>query len=113
MIKIHKGSMSLGVSLGAYRSIFAPCGWETDDAPVFPPEEPAEAPLGDGGVVTTPATEETTVEPVEGSDEPADENTLSNMSEDELRQYASLLGIKTGGLKSKKDLISAIEEKQL
>lgn len=116
MVKITNGDLVLKVTGGAFRSIYAPAGWvEVGETPAMAPEEPpvgsretggsnhtadpGEAPEGHSGAS-------------DGADTQDEENTLQNMSDVELKQYASLLGIKTKGLKTKEELMEAIKAHQ-
>lgn len=124
MIKISKGGRVLEVTSGAYKAIYKATGWSpVEETPVAAPQEPAEGVSGDGGSNPTPeaftASEEPQEpqedledpEPQEASGESEDE-TLNKMSNDELRQYASLLGIQTKDLKGRKKLMEAIKAHQ-
>ena len=127
MVKITNGDLFLKVTGGAFRSIYAPAGWvEVGETPAMAPEEPpvgsqevggsnhtadpVEAPEGHSGASEDPEGEE----PTEGhtGDDPTDEETLAGMTDVELKQYASLLGIKTKGLKTKEELMKAIKAHQ-
>lgn len=127
MVKITNGDLVLKVTGGAFRSIYAPAGWvEVGETPAMVPEEPAvgsqetggsnhttdpvEAPNGHSEFSEGPGGEE----PPEGhtGEDPTDEETLAGMTDVELKQYASLLGIKTKGLKTKEELMKAIKAHQ-
>lgn len=112
MIKIYKDNMVLEVPRGSFKHMYKPAGWSLEDPnPGDTPYEAAEA-SGELGGDTTPLDNETPTEAspeaVGGSSDP-DEDTLRGMSEDELRQYASLLGIRVKELKSREKLIRAIK----
>lgn len=124
MIKITKGGRVLEVTSGAYKAIYKATGWSpVEETPVAAPQEPAEGVSGDGGSNSTPEGHEASAEPQkpqedlkdpepqEASGESEDE-TLNKMSNDELRQYASLLGIQTKDLKGRKKLMGAIKAHQ-
>lgn len=128
MVKITNGDLVLKVTGGAFRSIYAPAGWvEVGETPAMAPEEPPVGSQETGGSNHTadpvkasnghsvasedPEGEEPT-EGHTGEDLTDEENTLQNMSEVELKQYASLLGIKTKGLKTKEELMEAIKAHQ-
>ena len=127
MVKITNGDLVLKVTGGAFRSIYAPAGWvEVGETPATAPEEPPvgsqetggsnhtadseEAPEGHSGASEDPEGEE----PTEGhtGEDLTDEETLAGMTDVELKQYASLLGIKTKGLKTKEELMDAIKAHQ-
>lgn len=115
MIKIHKGEMILKVPMGSFRTIYHPAGWSVvEDIPVEPSQEPSKAP-GEGRGSTPPTGSEThSKDPPRPHSQNAesDENTLSNMTDNELRQYASLLGIRVKDLKTRDKLIKAIRAHQ-
>lgn len=113
MLRITDGVHTLLVSKGAFREIYSIGGWaEVKDPPEFGSQRPAEASVGQGGSKPAP-------EPMEGSEGPytasvsllsyEEREALSSMSKAELRQYASLLGIKMKNLKTKERLTKAIE----
>lgn len=114
MIKIYKKGQTFMVPSGAFKSMYKPAGWslEPDD-----PQEDAggsllgEIPLGGSnppsGEGNGPSGPSTPPEGQEGK-QPTEEETLQAMSDDELKQYASLLGIKTKGVKDREELMEAI-----
>lgn len=119
MAKIHKGSQTLEVTKGAYRAIYAPLGWSLE-ASVEPTQ--AELPEGEENSSTTPPEQpqndfQQESEDFEAEDEYQDEDTseelsekpLSEMSFDELKQYASELGLEYAGIRSKKELRALIK----
>ena len=127
MVKITNGDLVLKVTGGAFRSIYAPAGWvEVGETPAMAPEEPpvgsqetggsnhtadpVKAPEGHSVASEDPEGEE----PTEGhtGEDLTDEETLAGMTDVELKQYASLLGIKTKGLKTKEELMKAIKAHQ-
>lgn len=106
MLKITNGTQHLIVSKGAFRELYSPLGWAVvDETPVTPPQEPVRTPgeLGGSKHTTDPET------PTDIHSEATEEETLQNMSEVELKQYASLLGIRTKGLKTREELVEAIK----
>lgn len=106
MLRITNGKQTLIVSKGAFKELYSHSGWAVvDDTPVTPPQEPAVAPGELGGSKPT-ANPET---PTDVHSEATEEETLQNMSEVELKQYASLLGIKTKNLKTREELVEAIK----
>lgn len=115
MIKISKGDLVLEVTSGAYKAIYRAAGWSPmEETPVAAPQEPAVGVSEAGGSNPTPedsTASEEPQEPQEASEESGDE-TLNKMSNNELRQYASLLGIQTKDLKGRKKLMEAIKAHQ-
>lgn len=127
MVKITNGDLVLKVTGGAFSSIYAPAGWvEVGEIPAMVPEEPAVGSQETGGSNHTADPEGAPggspegsedhkgEEPTEGhtGEDPTDEETLAGMTDVELKQYASLLGIKTKGLKTKEELMKAIKAHQ-
>lgn len=124
MIKISKGDLVLEVTSGAYKSVYKAAGWSpVGETPVAAPQEPAVGVSGDGGSNPTPEAFTTSEEPQEPQEDLVDpepqeapgeseDETLNKMSNDELRQYASLLGIQTKDLKGRKKLMEAIKAHQ-
>lgn len=124
MIKITKDGRVLEVTSGAYKAIYKATGWSpVEETPVSAPQEPAVDVSEEGGSNSTPEGHGASAEPQkpqedlkdpepqEASGESEDE-TLNKMSNDELRQYASLLGIQTKDLKGRKKLMEAIKAHQ-
>lgn len=113
MLRITNGEQTLIVSKGAFKELYSPSGWEVvDDTTAMPTQEPAVAPGGGGGSNHTAGPENHPDGHSVGSevdDIQDEENTLQNMSEVELKQYASLLGIKTKTLKTREELMEAIK----
>lgn len=107
MLRITNGKQTLIVSKGAFKELYSSSGWAVvDDTLAMPPQEPAVTPEGGGGSNPT-ANPET---PTDVHSESTEEETLQNMSEVELKQYASLLGIKTKTLKTREELMKAIKD---
>lgn len=115
MAKIHKGSQTLEVTKGAYKSIYAPLGWSLETS-VEPTQ--AELPEGEENSSTMPPEQpqndsQQESEGFEAEDEYQDEELsekpLSEMSFDELKQYASELGLEYVGIRSKKELRALIK----
>lgn len=118
MIKISKGGLVLEVTSGAYKAIYRAAGWSPmEETPIAAPQEPAVGVSEAGGSNPTPEDSTASEEPQEDqedqevSEESGDE-TLNKMSNNELRQYASLLGIQTKDLKGRKKLMEAIKAHQ-
>lgn len=116
MLRITNGEQTLIVSKGAFKELYSPSGWAVvDDTPAMPPQEPAVTP-GEGGGSNHTAGPENPSDGhfggSDGADTQDEENTLQNMTDVELKQYASLLGIKTKGLKTKEELMKAIKAHQ-
>lgn len=127
MVKITNGDLVLKVSSGAFKSIYAPAGWvEVGETPAMVPEEPAVGSQETGGSNHTADPEGAPDGSPEGSSVPSpkgeteghheedltDEETLANMTDVELKQYASLLGIKTKTLNTREELMEAIKAHQ-
>lgn len=116
MLRITDGKQTLTVSKGAFKELYSHSGWTVvDSAPAMPPQEPAVTPGEGGGSNPTaePKDSSNGLNTAPGEDNTQDEeNTLQNMSEVELKQYASLLGIKTKTLKTRKELMEAIKAHQ-
>lgn len=111
MIKISKGGLVLEVSSGAYKTMYKAAGWSpVVETPAAAPPEPAVDFSGEGGSNSTPEDNEVSEEPQEAHTE--EEETLNKMSDDELKQYASLIGIQTKDLKGRKKLMEAIKAHQ-
>lgn len=113
MLRITNGEQTLTVSRGAFKELYSPYGWVVvDDIPAIPPQEPAVTPGEGGDSNHTTDPKDSSDGHSEGSDEgdtQDGEDTLQNMSEVELKQYASLLGIKTKTLKTRGELMKAIK----
>ena len=116
MLRITNGEQTLIVSKGAFKELYSSSGWAVvDDTPAMPPQEPAVTPGEGGGSNHTAGPENPPdghSEGSEGDDIQDEENTRQNMSEVELKQYASLLGIKTKTLKTREELMEAIKSHQ-
>lgn len=118
MIKISKGGRVLEVTSGAYKAIYKATGWSpVEETPVAAPQEPAVGVSEVGGSNPTPEDSTASEEPQEPQEDQEDsgesgDETLNKMSNDELRQYASLLGIQTKDLKGRKKLMEAIKAHQ-
>lgn len=111
MIKITKGGRVLEVTSGAYKAIYKATGWSpVEETPVAAPQEPAVDVSEAGDSNPTPEGHEASAES-QGANM-GDEETLNKMSDDELKQYASLLGIQTKDLKGRKKLMEAIKAHQ-
>jgi len=103
MLKITNGEQTLIVTKGAFKEMYSPAGWVVvNTAPTMPLQELAKA-LEEGGGSNPPSDQEDSPEDL------SEEDTLKNMSEVELKQYASLLGIKTKSLKTREELMEAIK----
>lgn len=111
MIKISKGGLVLEVTSGAYKAIYKAAGWSSvDETPAAASQKPAVDVSEEGGSNSTPEGHEASAEPQEAN--MGGEETLNKMSDDELKQYASLLGIQTKDLKGRKKLMEAIKAHQ-
>ena len=108
MIKISKGGLVLEVTSGAYKAIYKAAGWSPgEETPTAAPQKPAVGVSPEGGSNPTPRGHEDSTEPQKAH--MGEEETLHKMSDDELKQYASLLGIQTRDLKGRKKLMEAIK----
>lgn len=108
MLRITRGGQTLLVPKGAFRELYSPLGWVVEGSSPTAPQWPAMgvSEEGEGGGTTPyPETPSSDSEPNKNLDE---ESILQNMSEVELKQYASLLGIKTRNLKTREELMGAI-----
>ena len=111
MIKITKGGRVLEVTSGAYKAIYKAAGWSpVEEIPAVASQEPAVDVSGEGGSNFTPDGQEASTE-LQGANT-GEEETLNKMSDGELKQYASLLGIQTKNLKGRKKLMEAIKAHQ-
>lgn len=111
MIKISKGHLVLEVTSGAYKAIYKAAGWSpVEETPAAAPQEPAVGVSEEGGSNSTPEAQGASTER-QGANM-GEEETLNKMSDDELKQYASLLGIQTKDLKGRKKLMEAIKAHQ-
>lgn len=103
MLKITNGEQTLMVTKGAFKEMYSPAGWVVvDTTPSMPLQELTRA-LEKGEDSNSHSDQESL------SEDPSEENTLKSMSEVELKQYASLLGIKTKSLKTREELMRAIK----
>lgn len=111
MLRITREGQTLLVPKGAFKELYSPLGWVVERCPPTAPWGLAMGDNGEGGENTTsppklpPDTPSSDLESNKNLDE---EDILRNMSEMELKQYASLLGIKTKNLKTREDLMKAI-----
>lgn len=111
MIKISKGGLVLEVTSGAYKAIYKAAGWSpVEETTAAAPQTPPGEVSGAGGSNPPPEDHTTSEEPQ--GDHTGEEETLNKMSDDELKQYASLLGIQTTDLKGRKKLMEAIKAHQ-
>lgn len=115
MIKISKGGRVLEVTSGAYKAIYKATGWSpVEKTTAAAPQEPAVGVSEVGDSNLTPEALTASEEPQEDQEDSGEsgDKTLNKMSNDELRQYASLLGIQTKDLKGRKKLMEAIKAHQ-
>lgn len=96
MIKIKRGTHELEVTQGAFKSIFAPAGYTVVEQPAKAQETPEDD------------------EELELEEEEQDlsEKPLSEMSFNELKEYAEQLGIQTSGMRTHRQLKQAIQAAQ-
>lgn len=110
MLKITQGAKLLTVTKGAFKEVYSPCGWvEVSENVATPSERPAEAFQGVSDSKHTPTVQKASNEAYT----PSDKDVLEGMSDEELRQYASLLGIKLKELKGREALMKAILEREV
>lgn len=96
MIKIKRGTHELEVTQGAFKSIFAPAGYTM----VEQPAKALETPEGDEELE------------LEEEQQELSEKPLSEMSFNELKEYAEQLGIQTSGMRTHQQLKRAIQAAQ-
>lgn len=108
MMKISKNGLVLEVTSGAYKSMYKAAGWSpVRETIAAAPQKPAGGVSQEGGSNPPPKGHEAPTEPQKAHT--GEEETLHKMSDDELKQYASLLGIQTRDLKGRKKLMEAIK----
>lgn len=127
MLTIQKLGMTLTVPAGAFKEHYSQAGWTVvGKTPAKPPQEPDKAPGEGGGSNHTTDSQTGSDGSQTGSDDlsgqgdvstdqeeaTTDQETLEKMSDEELKQYASLLGIKTKSLKSREQILQAIMSHQ-
>ena len=116
MITIVKGSKTLSVPTGAYKSIYAPAGWvsaeEVEATPVEKPAKPDKK-------KAEPKVEEPVVEELEEDEDveyvdPEEllEKPLEDLDFDELKILAEYLDINIKGMSTSKALRTAIKKAQ-
>lgn len=113
MLKIHLNGRTLTVTKGAFKSLYAPLGYEIigtegdTDVPLGPGNENAQGMQHDGSEDDLSPIEHDNMpdddEP-DDEDEDLDEKPLSEMSFKELKDYAAQLGFNANGLSSKKEI---------
>lgn len=111
MLRITRGGQTLLVPKGAFRELYSPLGWVVEGSSPIAPQWPAMGVREEGEGDTTPDPETPSGAPSsdpESNKNLDEEGILQNMSEVELKQYASLLGIKTKNLKTREGLMEAI-----
>lgn len=112
MLRITRGGQTLLVPKGAFKELYSPLGWVVEGSSPTASQWPAMEVSKEGEGDTTPDPEtppDTPTSNPEPSKDPDEESILQNMSEVELKQYASLLGIKTKNLKTREGLMEAIK----
>lgn len=92
MITIQKGNMTREVSRSAFKSIYSLTGWV--EVGVESPQDTSQNPAVAPGESSDPPDSDNTPEDENDSEELLG-SKISNMSNKELKQYASLLGIDT------------------
>ena len=111
MLRITRGGQTLLVPKGAFKELYSPLGWVVEGSSPTASQWPAMgvSEEGEGGTTPDPETSpDTSASDPEFNKNLDEEGILQNMSEVELKQYASLLGIKTKNLKTREDLMEAI-----
>lgn len=113
MITITNGRDTLTVTQGAYKDIFKAQGFipVSAEAPKMPPSEPDESPRSLPEVTEEDITEskfEQVNDDSESDEENLSEIPLSEMTPDQLKAYATQLGVDIRGIKSKKAVIDRI-----
>ena len=111
MLRITRGGQTLLVPKGAFRELYSPLGWVVEGSSPTAPQWPAMGVSEEGEGDTPPYPETPSDAPSSDSESHKnldEEGILQNMSEVELKQYASLLGIKTKNLKTREGLMEAI-----
>ena len=114
MLRITNGKQTLVVTKGAFKELYSNSGWSpVENTPILTPLEPPVTPGDEDSINSTMGQEniEENSPNVQG-ESTNEEDTLKNMSEVELKQYASLLGIKTKNLKTREELMEAIKSHQ-
>ena len=110
MLKITKEGKTITVTKGAFKEVYSHCGWVEVPENVATPAEKsyvASQRVSDSESVTTPKNSNSE------NYTPSDKDVLEGMSDEELRQYASLLGIKLKELKGREALMKAILEREV
>lgn len=103
MLTIYKDNLEAVVPSGSFKRMFEPYGWTTKkEGVVKGSKKPSKGPVD-----VNPSKEAST------SPKPNTKDVLSSMTDQELRQYASLLGVKTKGLKTREELLKAIAQKEV
>lgn len=105
MITIYKNGQKAVVPANAFKSMFQPYGWSLTP----PSDKPKKG--GKKEKLPPPPLKEEEDDEEEDTPEKTTED-LEKMTEPELRQYAALLGIKTKNLKSRDEVMEAIEAAQ-
>lgn len=111
MLRITRGGQTLLVPKGAFRELYSPLGWVVEGSSPIAPQWPTMGVSEKGEGDNTPDPETPPDAPASDSESSKnldEEGILQNMSEVELKQYASLLGIKTKNLKTREGLMEAI-----
>lgn len=97
MIRIKRGTHTMSVTRGAFKSVYKPMGYEELEA-----EKPNETNSEhDDGYEDADTEDE---EPV------LDEKPLGEMSFNELKEYATQLGLATSGMRTRRELKEAIQQ---
>lgn len=113
MLRVTKKGMTLMVSKGAYGEIYSRKGWvpldtnSSKDSQELYKGHKAEVADNHPSMV-----KDSNLGPPGPSESisPQEEDLLKDMSTMELKQYASLLGLNVGKLKSREDMVQAIRK---
>jgi len=109
MLRITRGGQTLLVPKGAFKELYSPLGWVVEGSSPTASQWPDMGVSGEGDTTPDPETPPDAPSSDPESNKNLDEEgILQNMSEVELKQYASLLGIKTKNLKTREGLMEAI-----
>lgn len=106
MIKIYKANQTLTVTNGAYKEVFEPQGWKRSSGSptkVKPKLSVPETVNETLSVEPLPTEEDIPQESLDTSEDLC-EKPLSEMTFEELKDYASIMSISVGNIRNKKEL---------
>lgn len=111
MIMIRKGTHTAMVTMGAFKAVFEGQGWEISENTSSMHKKPD---TGLGMKLPDPDqeddTEDENFQEDEDTEEDLTEKPLSSLSMGELQQLASLRGVDTEGMRTKREIRAAIRE---